>query len=260
MIERIHAFMRRVDEGVCDEVVRTAHGTAMVTPSLPLVWQVNAIRVEDPDAGVEELAAEADEVQGRFGHRKLVMHDEQLGERLAPQFAAAGWNAFRVLIMVRRRAPDRPPEPGAASEVSRDLGAATLAAFRREQPFGWQDEAVRQLAEMDDRYTREVNARDFASPPDDPACACRLYTYDGLGQVDEVGTLEAPAPARSRPRRGGRSGRRGGRGRLRARVHGHRRRRLAPAALPPPRLRRDRLHVRVPEAAGFEPLRAAEAT
>src|SRR5215207_5941709 len=175
--------MRRAEEGVCDEVVRTAHGTAMVTPSLPLVWQVNAIRVEDPDAGVEELAAEADEVQGRLGHRKLVMHDEQLG--------AAGWNSFRVLIMVRRRAPDRPPEPGAASEVSRDLGAATLAAFRREQPFGWQDEAVRQLAEMDDRYTRVVGARDFASPPDDPACACRLYTLDGLGQVDEVGTLEA---------------------------------------------------------------------
>jgi ribosomal protein S18 acetylase RimI-like enzyme len=50
---------------------------------------------------------------------------------------------------------------------------------------------VRQLAEMDDRYTRVVGARDFVSPPDDPACACRLYTHDGLGQVDEVGTLEA---------------------------------------------------------------------
>jgi GNAT superfamily N-acetyltransferase len=191
VIERIQAFMRRADEGVCDEVVRTAHGTAMVTPSLPLVWQVNAIRVEDPDANIEELGAEADEIQGRFGHRKLVMHDERLGARLAPQFAAAGWNVFRVLIMVRHRPPDRAPEPGAGAEVSRDLGAATLAAFRREQPFGWQDEAVRQLAEMDDRYTRVVGARDFASPPDDPACACRLYTHDGLGQVDEVGTVEA---------------------------------------------------------------------
>ena len=191
MIERIHAFMRRADEGVCDEVVRTAHGTAMVTPSLPLVWQVNAIRVEDPDASAEELSAEADLVQSRFGHRKLVTHDEQLGARLAPQFAAAGWNVFRVLIMLRQRPPDRAPEPGAAAEVSRDLGAATLAAFRREQPFGWQDEAVRQLAEMDDRYTRVLSARDFASPPDDPACACRLYTHDGLGQVDEVGTVEA---------------------------------------------------------------------
>jgi ribosomal protein S18 acetylase RimI-like enzyme len=183
--------MRRTEEGVCDEVVRTVHGTALLTPSLPLVWQVNAIRVEDPEAGAEELVDEADQVQSRFGHRKLVMHDEQLGARLAPQLAAAGWNVFRVLIMVRCRPPDRPPVPGAAAEVSRDLGAAALAAFRREQPFGWQSEAVRQLAEMDDRYTRVVGARDFASPPVDPACACRLYTHDGLGQVDEVGTLEA---------------------------------------------------------------------
>ena len=183
--------MRRAEEGVCDEVVPTAHGTALLTPSLPLVWQVNAIRVEDAAAGVKELAAEADEVQRGFGHRKLMMHDEQLGARLAPQFAAAGWNVFRVLIMVRRRVPDREPRPGAAAEVSRRVGAATLAAFRREQPFGWQDEAVRQLAEMDERYTRVLAARDFASPPADPACACRLYTHDGLGQVDEVGTLEA---------------------------------------------------------------------
>ena len=183
--------MRRADEGVCDEVVRTAHGTAMVTPSLPLVWQVNAIRVEDPDASAEELSAEADLVQSRFGHRKLVTHDEQLGARLAPQFAAAGWNVFRVLIMLRRRPPNRAPESGAGAEVTKEVGAAALAAFRREQPFGWQDEAVRQLAEMDARYDRALNARDFGAPPEDPACACRLYTHEGLGQVDEVGTLEA---------------------------------------------------------------------
>jgi ribosomal protein S18 acetylase RimI-like enzyme len=191
VIERIHAFMRRAEEGVCDEVVATAHGTALVTPSLPLVWQVNAIRVEDPRASVAQLTAEAEEVQGALGHRKLVMHDERLGKRLAPEFGKAGWNIFRVLIMLRRRPSDGARKPAAAAEVSRDVGAAALAAFRREQPFGWQDEAVRQLAEMDDRYTRVLAARDFASPPDDPACACRLYTHDGLGQVDEVGTLEA---------------------------------------------------------------------
>ena len=98
---------------------------------------------------------------------------------------------FRVLIMLRRRAPDRALDPGAGGEVSREAGAAALAAFRREQPFGWQDEAVHQLAEMDARYGRVLSARDFAAPPGDPACACRLYTHDGLGQVDEVGTVEA---------------------------------------------------------------------
>jgi ribosomal protein S18 acetylase RimI-like enzyme len=191
VIERIHAFMRHSEEAVCDEVAKTAHGTALITPSLPLVWQVNAIRVEDPDAGARELAAEAEEVQAAYGHRKLVVHDEELGRRLSRDFEKAGWNVFRVLIMLRTRPPEKRPEPGAAAEVSREVGAATLAAFRREQPFGWQEEAVRQLGEMDARYDRVLGARDFASPPEDPGCACRLYTHDGIGQVDEVGTLAA---------------------------------------------------------------------
>ena len=191
MIERIHRFFRYAEEGVCDEVATTAHATALLTPSLPLVWQVNAIRVEDRGASAKELAVEADEVQAAYGHRKCVVHDEELGARLAPGFEKLGWNVFRVLIMLRRRPPARAPEPAAAGEVSRAVGAATLAAFRREQPFGWQDEAVRQLAEMDERYGRVLAARDFASPPDDPGCACRLYVHDGLAQVDEVGTLLA---------------------------------------------------------------------
>jgi ribosomal protein S18 acetylase RimI-like enzyme len=191
VIERIHAFMRHAEESVCDEVVPTAHGIAFLTPSLPLVWQVNAIRVEDPSADAAELMAEADDVQAGFGHRKLVFHDESLGERLSREFAQAGWRVFRVLIMLRRRAAERAPEPGAGAEVERTLGAATLEAFRREQPFGSHDDAVQQLAEMDARYDRVFGARNFGSPPDDPACVCRLYMHDGLGQVDEVGTLEA---------------------------------------------------------------------
>ena len=42
---------------------------------------------------------------------------------------------------------------------------------------------------MDARYDRVLAARDFASPPDDPGCVCRLYVHDGLGQIDEVGTV-----------------------------------------------------------------------
>jgi GNAT superfamily N-acetyltransferase len=190
-LQRITAHLRRADEAAVDEVVPTRHGTALLTPSLPLVWQLNAVRVEDPDAGAGELAAEAEEVLGDAGHRKLVVHDPAHGARLAPRLAADGWNVYRLLVMVRDRPAERSVPPGAGAEVDRDTGAATLAAFRREQPFGWQETAVEQLAAMDERYARASRARDFAAPPDDPACACRLYTANGLAQVDEVGTLEA---------------------------------------------------------------------
>jgi GNAT superfamily N-acetyltransferase len=189
-MEAILAHLRRADEGAVDEVRQTAHGKALLTPSLPLVWQLNAVRVEDPVAGAGALAAEAEAVFGDAGHRKLVVHDPDQGARLAPPLAADGWNVYRLLVMMRDRPPTRAARPGAGGEVDRATGAATLAAFRREQPFGWQETAVEQLAAMDERYGRVSRGRDFAAPPGDPACACRLYTANGLAQVDEVGTLE----------------------------------------------------------------------
>jgi GNAT superfamily N-acetyltransferase len=190
-LTQIHRFLRRTEESVCDRVQPTAHGAAMLTPSLSLVWQLNAIHVDDPHADAEALVREADELQRSLGHRKLVVHDEALGTRLAPRLEALGWNVFRLLVMVQRRPPEREVAPGAGAEIRRAEGAAALAAFRREQPFGWQEEAVRQLGAMDERYGLALEAHDFASPPDDPACACRLYSDGELAQFDEVGTVEA---------------------------------------------------------------------
>jgi GNAT superfamily N-acetyltransferase len=119
-----------------------------------------------------------------------VVHAAAAGPRLAPPLTEEGWNVYRLLVMVHDREPERRPEPRLGAEVDRKTGARALAAFRREQPFGWQPEAVEQLHAMDERFGRAVTARDFAAPADDPAAACRLYTHDGLAQIDEVGTLE----------------------------------------------------------------------
>jgi ribosomal protein S18 acetylase RimI-like enzyme len=190
-MERILAHLQRADELAVDETAPTAHGKALLTPSLPLVWALNAVNVEDTSVGAETLAEEAEEVLGHAGHRKLLVDDPSQGARLAPALAADGWNVYQLLVMVRDRPAERPGRARAGAEVDRATGAATLAAFRREQPFGWQETAVEQLAAMDERYARASRARDFAAPPEDPACACRLYTANGLAQVDEVGTLEA---------------------------------------------------------------------
>jgi GNAT superfamily N-acetyltransferase len=189
-LERIVDYLRRTEEAIVDDVHAVAHGTALLTPSLPLVWQLNAVRVEELDAPADELLAVVEDALGHASHRKLVVHDEKAGARLAPLLANEGWNVYRLLVMVRDRPSERSAAPGVGVEVDRATGARALAAFRREQPFGWQPEAVEQLHSMDERYGRALRARDFAAPPDDPAAACRLYTADGLAQVDEVGTLE----------------------------------------------------------------------
>jgi GNAT superfamily N-acetyltransferase len=190
-LERIVGFLRRTEEALVDEVQPLRHATALLTPSLPLVWQLNAVRVEDPKAAARELVAVADQALGHASHRKLVVHDEELGARLARGLSRDGWNVYRLLVMVRDHPPERTAPPGAGGEVDRATGARALAAFRREQPFGWQEEAVQQLTAMDERYGRATRARDFGAPPSAPVSACRLYTADGLAQVDEVGTLES---------------------------------------------------------------------
>jgi ribosomal protein S18 acetylase RimI-like enzyme len=190
VIDRILTYLRRIDQAVVDEVRQLCHGTALLTPDLPLVWQLNAVRVDDPSADAAALIGEADLALAEYGHRKLVVHDPKHGERLRRPLTARGWNVFRLLVMVRDRAPERSVPDRAGGEVDREAGAAGLAAFRREQPFGWQAEAVDQLAGMDERYDRAAHARSFGSPLDDPACVCRLYTSEGIGQVDEVGTVE----------------------------------------------------------------------
>ncbi len=189
-LERIVGYLRNIEEAIVDEVRPLRHATALLTPSLPLVWQLNAVRVEDPKAGTRQIVAAAEEALGHASHRKLVVHDQELGARLAPSLSRLGWNVYRLLVMVRDGTPERTAPPGAGGEVDRATGARALAAFRREQPFGWQEEAVAQLTSMDERYSGATRARDFASPPSAPAAACRLYTGDGLAQIDEVGTLE----------------------------------------------------------------------
>jgi len=190
-LDRIIGYLRRTDAAIVDEVRPARHTTALLTPSLPLVWQLNAVRVDDPHAKPQELVDAADEALAHAAHRKLVVHDQELGARLSPILAAGGWNTYRLLVMVRERPATRKVPAGVGGEVDRATGARVLAAFRREQPFGWQEEAVQQLTAMDERYGRATHARDFAAPGGDPTSACRLYTAEGLAQVDEVGTLEA---------------------------------------------------------------------
>ncbi len=191
MLERVRRFLHAAEDAVCDEARPIETGTALLTPTLPLVWSLNALRVEDPRASAQQLEAEAERLLGSYGHRRLVVHDQELGARLAPDLTARGWNVDRLLVMVRTRPAQRMVADDLAAEATREQGAAALAAFRREQPFGWQDEAVRQLAEMDARFSSRLDAREFVAPAGSPTAACRLYSDGRTAQVDEVGTLEA---------------------------------------------------------------------
>src|SRR4051794_36898185 len=102
-----------------------AHGTVLRTPLAPDYWDVNTIRVEDADPGLDAdvLMALADELQAELRHRRVEVEDEALGARVRGDFRAAGWVADRLAFMHRSGPP--PPAPPEVDEVpfpeTRDL-------------------------------------------------------------------------------------------------------------------------------------------
>ena len=191
-LERCLAFLDAQKRLVADRTEPVDGGTALVTESLPRVWDLNLL-VADPGAaaGARQLAEEADRVYGSagLGFRKVVVRDEAAGEELAPGFAALGWAVESSAVMVHS---GQAPGPGGAGadEVTPATAAAVMTAFRRERPFGRDESVLAELAEADARYTERLGARDFAAPAGGPyGASCRLYSHGGTAEIDEVGAL-----------------------------------------------------------------------
>src|SRR5262245_47757503 len=172
-----------------------SYGTAVFDERLPRRWDSNYLLVEQvPDGvGAEELATEADRVQGAAGlmHRKLELRDEEAGARLEPQFRALGWTVNRHLLMALHRAPDRDPDRGRVEQVD----AATLREVRARQIHGYEwgadPEVVEQLYSAKLLLPEVVDARFFAVVVDEePVSWTDLYVSSGTAQIEDVGTLE----------------------------------------------------------------------
>src|SRR5436309_16060046 len=92
--ERAFAFQDRVEERTTERLGPTPYGPVLLHTRLNRVHDLNFLRALEPgDASAEELAAEAERVQGAagIGHRRVNIRGEKLGERLEPQFVRLGW-------------------------------------------------------------------------------------------------------------------------------------------------------------------------
>jgi ribosomal protein S18 acetylase RimI-like enzyme len=172
-----------------------AYGTAVFDGRLPRRWDSNYLLVEHvPDEiGAEELAAEAERLQGAAGlaHRKLELRDEEVGARLEPQFRALGWTVNRHLLMALHRRPDRSPDPSLVHEV--DAAALRDVRARQMQSYEWgaDPEVVEQLYASKTFLAQVVDTRFFAVLLDGrPVSWTDLYLADGTGQIEDVGTLQ----------------------------------------------------------------------
>jgi GNAT superfamily N-acetyltransferase len=192
MRDQLLEFELALDRRANEEVVEHDWGRAFLSPTLPLAWDANWALVERAGMTAAEVLAAADESLAAYEHRAIAIGDEAEGARLAPEIAAIpGWEAEENLYMLWR-GEDGAESSGEALETPfsgcEDLRRELI---RGELPADLDqlEETTDQLLEMGRRFGGAGGDRWFVAPPQQPASACCLLAGEGIGQVEDVGTL-----------------------------------------------------------------------
>src|SRR5439155_10139079 len=189
---RAFAFQDAIEERTTERLEPTPYGPVLVHARLNRVHDINFMRALETDhASAEELAAEAERVQGAagIGHRRVNIRGEKLGDRLEPQFVRLGWKPERFVLMVQRRGPDRPGDQGVREVDEPTLGPLWAEAIRLE-PHRKDEALVEQILEHPRGVGKAIPTRLFAGEADGKLVAhTELYCEDGVGQVENVFTL-----------------------------------------------------------------------
>jgi GNAT superfamily N-acetyltransferase len=188
---RAIAFQHAYEDAMATRVEELPDlGRAFFRPALPLVWDLNFVRVERLDGSLtaEAVAAAAERAQRGYGHRKVNVDDEAEGGRLSGGFEALGWQPDRSLVMVHRG-----PVPAGATRTEaveldwHDFGTG-VEDFSKE--LGRPAEVGRQLA-LRHRVTAGVTSvRWFGLRAGRHVAAfCELYSDGRTAQIETVVTL-----------------------------------------------------------------------
>src|SRR5437868_2227582 len=190
--ERAFAFEDRLEERTAERLEATLYGPVLVHTRLNRVHDINFLRALEPgDASAEELAAEAERVQGAagIGHRRVNIRGEDQLERLEPQFLRLGWQPQRFVLMVQRRGPDRPGDQD-VREVDEPTLRPLWAEAIRSEPHGRDEALVQQILEHRRDVGKAIPTRFFVGEADGRLVAhTELYCEDGIAQVENVLTL-----------------------------------------------------------------------
>jgi GNAT superfamily N-acetyltransferase len=120
-----------------------------------------------------------------------VVESEATGARLVAALSPRGWLVERDVHMVLRRPRDRAAAPGLAVEVDAARHQLAEAAGIREEPYGRDEEVVRQLVGMRAALADAVPAaRFFVGCADGvDAAVTTLYSDGATAQIEDVATL-----------------------------------------------------------------------
>ena len=191
-LARALAFGRRQLREASERALVHPFGEAFLHFGLPRAYALNSLHV-DAEVDADQLVAALDDLYAGLGHRRALVERADTGARLAPELRRRRWLVEREVLMALRRQRDRPAQPGLAREIDAATQQALEAATVREEPYGRDEEVVRQLVAMRTALARAVPVtRFFAARADGVDAAVTTLHSDGTtAQVEAVATLRA---------------------------------------------------------------------
>jgi GNAT superfamily N-acetyltransferase len=180
------------EDAIVDRVRPLPFGAALETPSCPQWHAGNALRVTRAPSGPGDVLSAAAGVIERLGwtHRRVVIMGPALVESLAA--AAVGWTVMRLLVMARRRPPDRGPLGWPVGPLSPDEHAAIRGAFIAEQPWA-SPAAVAQMLTGEGRLDALGRARRVGvwTAEGELVGVASALGFGAAWEIDKVSVLEA---------------------------------------------------------------------
>jgi ribosomal protein S18 acetylase RimI-like enzyme len=187
-LSRVHRFEREI-ELAGTEAVESPLGIGVLTPELPRRHDSNYLLLERAESA-DEAVGEADRILGGGGltHRVILTFDEDLGERLAPQFKSLGWLVHRHVLMVQRREPQKDADLAVVREV--DESALRPGRTREIVAQKWgTPELAKELLDAKVMLADRAETRFFGVEAGGEIVAwADLYLAQGVGQVEDVAT------------------------------------------------------------------------
>ncbi|MEA2322598.1 MAG: hypothetical protein QOD81_2448 [Solirubrobacteraceae bacterium] len=158
--------------------------------ALPRAYVMNSLHVE-AEVDADQLVAALDDLYPGFLHRRAFVERADTGERLAEAMRARRWLVERDVYMALRRPRDREPGAGLAREVDQATISVVEAAATREEPYGRDEDVVRQLVRQREALAAAVPVSRFFVGADDgvDAAVTTLYSDGTVAQVEDVATL-----------------------------------------------------------------------
>jgi ribosomal protein S18 acetylase RimI-like enzyme len=160
-------------------------GVAYFNEELPLVWDVNFVRVDHPAV---DLVATVERLQDGLGHRKVLIEDPLLVEAHGPELIGRGYARRGLVALAREPGGELDPD---VREVPYDQVRPFRFAVHMEQLSPPREEVADQVGRVHDRTHPHTGERWLVIHAEgEPAGHLIVYSHEGLAQIEDVGVLE----------------------------------------------------------------------